>query len=315
MNIGTQINNVPGKESSRKKNDLYPNKTILHSELLEAPTSNNVTFSQNNMMISHGHVQEHEDLKIVQNKRSCNSFPYSSTQETFLPNSIEDKNTVKNDLKEERTRLMVNRERLEGYQLSSVSHNTCDTYIPITFNRERNKNNFEFDATDTRDKKEKVIDNVIGNDEDNTSSYNCKLFTSPGYEQEEDFALIPSKYSTNSVKLRCRENNANSVERIQLNRNVSKVANKSTSTNTMISKSTSCIAKLSSKEQKRKQNFPKSRSITLRGTPKRKFDSNDKHFNLIKPMCNAIPSSSINIYDIPPPNYCYDPNRSIEKLL
>ena len=211
--------------------------------------------------------------------------------------------------------------RIDANQISLSFHPSFDNSSQQkrhVLHGQETHNNLKLKKCCENNNKERVIDNVLRDEEDNTSSYNCKLFISPMNEQNCSAMLSTG---TKIEKFASKQTHSNSFIRATSNRH-SKVANKATSTNSMISKSTSCIAKLSSKDEDKKQkvqeNF-KSRSSYLRnpsarGLAKSRNDNKD-HFSNSLNSCNAIPSSCDNIYDIPPPNYLYDPNRSIEKLL
>ena len=287
-NIGTQIKQSRAYKNDQSKQEISNNKNFIHKEVLITPicAPSSAYSPQNSTSITQNHMDPYKKLTINQYNSSLNSFSNKDSQEKSMADSYGERTMTKNDGVEKRKRMVINHARLEECQISSNFHQPYDNSYQLKVDAHFVENQTKSKNSGVNDNKERMIDNIIEDEEDNTSSYNCKLFICPSNDQQEN------------------------------------VADKATSTKIMISKSTSCLAKLSAKEQDKKQkvqNISKSKSTTLRKhslkcLSKRKCNKNDKSSTSIN-STNSVPSNCINLYDIPPPNYLYDPNRSIEKLL
>ena len=265
---------------------------------------------------SRGSANNPSTIEMCQNK----TFIHADSLLTplFSPASI---SSPHNNVVISQNHKIISGARVDANQISSSFHPSFDNSSEQkrqVLHGQENQKILKLKKCCENNNKERVLDNALKDEEDNTSSYNCKLFISPLNEQNCSAMLSTG---TKIEKYTSKQTYSSSVIRTTSNRR-SKVANKATSTNSMISKSTSCIAKLSSKDEDKKQKAQEifnSRSTYLRNASARGLSKsrNDKKDHLSNSLnsCNAIPSSCDNIYDIPPPNYLYDPNRSIEKLL
>ena len=164
---------------------------------------------------------------------------------------------------------------------------------------------------------EKMMGNDFG-DSDNTSSYNCKLLTvSPEKLQPNNITI--TKDDTHARMPRLCSGAANTHH---LNDKISRTfrtkSNKATSTSLRCKKENRNNLYRKSKEksevmlQHQKKNGKKKLAVEMQ--------------QLTKPLNGVIGQDSsafqnlsshsyINLYKIPPPNYLYDPNNSIEKLV
>ena len=319
-NIGTQIKQSRAYKNDQSKEEICNNKNFVHKELLITPicAPSSVYSPQNNTFITQNLMDPYKKLTINQYNSSLNSFSNKDSQEKWMADSNGERTMTKNDCVEERKRMVINHARLEECQISSNFRQPYGNSYPFKVDAHFLENRTKSKNSGVKDNKERMIDKVIEDEEDNTSSYNCKLFICPSNDGESSSGV---QNSSKPARLCGKENVMNSVKRTLTNQQEN-VADKATSTKIMISKSTSCIAKLSTKEQEKKQtvqNISKSKSTALRKhslkcLSKRKCNQNGKSSLSIN-STNSVPSNCINLYDIPPPNYLYDPNRSIEKLL
>ena len=319
-NIGTQIKQSKAYKSDQSKQDISHNKNFIHKEVLITPicAPSSIYSPTNKTFITQNHMDPYKKVTINQYNSSWNNFSNKDSQEKSMADSYGERTMTKNDGVEKRKRMVINHARLEECQISSNFHQPYDNSYQLKVDAHFVENQTKSKNSGVNDNKERMIDNVIEDEEDNTSSYNCKLFICPSNEGEASSGV---HNSSQPARLCGKENIMNSVKRTLINQQEN-VADKATSTKIIISKSTSCLAKLSAKEQDKKQkvqNISKSRSTNLRKhslkcLSKRKCNKNDKSSTSIN-STNSVPSNCINLYDIPPPNYLYDPNRSIEKLL
>ena len=250
-NIGTQIKQSRVYKNDQSKQEISNNKNFIHKEVLITPisASSSVYSSQNNTFITQNHMHPYTKLTINRYNSTWNNFSDKDSQEKSMADSYGERTMTKNDCVEERKRMVINHARLEECQISSNFRQPYGNSYPFKVDAHFLENRKKSKNSGVKDNKERMIDKVIEDEEDNTSSYNCKLFICPSNEGEASSGV---HNSSQPARLCGKENIMNSVKRTLINQQEN-VADKATSTKIMISKSTSCLAKLSAKEQDKKQ--------------------------------------------------------------
>ena len=164
---------------------------------------------------------------------------------------------------------------------------------------------------------EKMMGNDFG-ESDNTSSYNCKLLTvSPEKLQSNNIIITKDDKHVRKPRLCSRAANTHH-HNYKISPTLRTKSNKATSTS------------LRGKKENRNNLYtaPKEKSEVMLKHQKKNGKKKETMAmeQLTKPLNNGIRQDSsafqnlsshsyINLYNIPPPNYLYDPNNSIEKLV
>ena len=162
---------------------------------------------------------------------------------------------------------------------------------------------------------EKMMGNDFG-DSDNTSSYNCKLWT-----------LSPEKLQPNNITITNDDKQMPCSAAANTHHHNGKISRTS---KTKSNKATSTSLRYKKENKNDLYRRPKEKSEVMlkhqKNNGKKKVLLAVEMQQLVKPLNNVIRQDSsvsqnlsshsyINLYNIPPPNYLYDPNNSIEKLV
>ena len=274
--------------------------------------------------------------RTVSSKNKLNTSMFTDSSSLLHPNKLDQECILSPNSDQENTlRLQCNgkwniREmNVIGTSICSVDYkDNCDEMLHSPIRCIGSSSEFDRQEIECDDNQvqifnsgdyEKMMGNDFG-DSDNTSSYNCKLLT-----------LSPEKLQPNNITITKDDTHA------RMPRLCSGAANThhhngeiSRGTRTKSNKATSTSLRYKKENKNNLYRRPKEKSQVM---PKHQKNNGKKKVllavemqQLVKPLNNVIRQDSsvfqnlsshsyINLYNIPPPNYLYDPNNSIEKLV